>query len=57
MAGMIVVRGDEVSFVPTNRGTGKAGTIDKILDAIPDLLEKVTGKTSKSTDGSDPKFE
>lgn len=47
VAGMIVVKGDDVSFVPTSRGTGKPGALDKILDSLPELIEKISDKASK----------
>lgn len=53
VVGMMVVKGDEVSFISTTKGAGKSGSIDKILDALPDLIDKVSSKTSKSKDEPD----
>lgn len=44
VAGMMVVRDGDVSFIPTGKGSGKAGPIDKILEALPDLIQKVSVK-------------
>lgn len=55
VAGMVVVKGDEVSFLPTGKAAGKSGAVDKFLDALPGLVEKVNvkTKTSKEKDESD----
>lgn len=50
VSGMMVVKGDEVNFVPTGKGAGKTGSIDKVLDALPELLKKISIKTSKAED-------
>lgn len=57
VAGMVVVKGDEVSFVPTNKSSGKSGSFDKLLDALPDLLEKLSGKVSKQKEEAAPDAE
>src|SRR5690606_40205019 len=36
VAGVLVIQGDDVRFVQTGAG----GALDKLVDAIPDLLEK-----------------
>lgn len=50
VSGMIVVKGDEVSFLSTSKGAGKQGAIDKVLDALPDLLDKVSGKGKQTSE-------
>ncbi len=53
VVGMMVVKGDEVSFVPTSgKGAGKPSSLEKLLDALPDLLEKLPIKVSKSKEDS-----
>lgn len=47
VAGMMVVKGDEVKFIPTGKSAGKGGSIEKLMDALPDLLEKIPSKSSK----------
>lgn len=48
VAGMLVVKDGDVRFLPT--GTG--GAIERLMDSIPDLVEKVQIKTgSAKTDG------
>lgn len=44
VAGMLVVQDDDVKFLPT----GKGGAIDKIVDSLPDLIDKVKLKMDKS---------
>lgn len=43
VAGMIVVKGDDISFMPT----GKGGAFDKLIDSIPDLMDKVKIQVDK----------
>lgn len=50
VAGMVVVKGDEVSFLPTGRWSGKPGPIEKILDSLPELIEKIKGDSPGSKD-------
>jgi len=50
VAGMVVVKDDEVSFLPTGRWSGKPGPLDKILDSLPELIEKIKGKSPGSKD-------
>ena len=47
VAGMVVVKGDDVSFISTGKGAGKSAAIDKILDALPELLENIPVKVRK----------
>lgn len=50
-AGVLVIKGGEVSFIPT---TAKGGSFDKLMDSIPELLAKVkiqTGGKAKEKDG------
>lgn len=43
VAGMVVIKDGSVSFLPA----GKESSVDKLLDAIPDLMEKVKAKTEQ----------
>lgn len=52
VTGMMVVKGDEVSFIPTGKSAGRGGSIEKLVDALPDLLETLKGKTGKEENGS-----
>lgn len=45
VSGMIVIKGGNVSFIPTGKSAGKGGAIEKIIDALPDLIDKVNIKT------------
>ena len=47
VAGIVVVKGDDVTFLPTGKGAGKGGSLDKVLDALPGLLDKLSDKISK----------
>lgn len=47
VAGMVVVKADDVSFIPTGKASGKSSSLDKIFDVLPDLLEKVSVKVGK----------
>lgn len=49
VTGFIVVKGDEVSFLPTGRG----GAVEKIMDTLPELLDKAMAKRRRSTDAAD----
>lgn len=49
VTGFIVVKGDEVNFLPTGRG----GAVEKIMDSLPELLEKAMSKGRRSTDAAD----
>lgn len=40
VAGVLVIQGDDVRFIQTGAG----GALDKLVDAIPDVLEKVKAK-------------
>lgn len=40
VAGVLVIKGDDVQFVQT----GADGALDKLVDAIPDLLERVKAR-------------
>lgn len=44
VAGVLVVKDGDIKFVQT----GKGGTIDKLLDSIPDFIDKVSTKIDKS---------
>jgi len=46
VAGMMVVKGDDVSFIPTGKGSGMVGSLDRLLDKLPDLIEKVSPKAA-----------
>ncbi len=52
VSGMMVVKGDDVTFIPTGKSAGKSGSIEKIVDALPELLEKMNKKASKEKDES-----
>lgn len=41
---MIVIKGDEVTLLPI---TKRGATIDKLLDAIPDLVDKIKEEKAK----------
>lgn len=44
VAGMIVVKDGDVKFIQT----GKGGAIDKLVDSIPDLVDKVKIKVEEA---------
>src|SRR5690606_33814530 len=48
VAGMVVVRGNDVEFISAGKGSGKSSSLDKILDTLPELLEKISVKIGKS---------
>lgn len=47
VAGMMVVKGEDVSFIPTGKSVSKGGSLEKILDSLPEILETLKGKSSK----------
>lgn len=49
VTGFIVVKGDDVSFLPTGRG----GAVEKIMDTLPELLDKALAKGRRSTNSVD----
>ena len=44
--GFLVARGDEISFVPSDRKTG----LSSLLEKVPDLVEKVAEMKNKKED-------
>lgn len=46
VAGMLVIKDGDVKFIQT----GKGGAIDKLIDSMPDLIDKVKAKVEKSAD-------
>lgn len=49
VTGMLVLKDGDISFLPT----GKGGAIDKILDSIPDLIDKVKIKLGNEDGNAD----
>ncbi|HEY8417144.1 MAG TPA: spore germination protein GerW family protein [Limnochordales bacterium] len=47
VAGVVVIKDGDVRFLPTSTG----GTLDKLLDAVPDLLQKVKAKADRCRQG------
>lgn len=43
VAGVLVIQGDDVRFIQTGAG----GALDKLVDTIPDFIEKVKAKAEK----------
>lgn len=50
VAGMMVVKGNDVNFIPTGKASGVLGSVDKLLDTLPELVEKLRKKESKPQD-------
>lgn len=50
VAGVLVVKGGDVKFVQT----GKGGSIDKLLDSIPDMIDKVKVKVEEAKAKNEP---
>lgn len=49
VTGMLVIKDGDVKFLPT----GKGGAIDKIVDSIPDLIDKVKVRLDKESGGTE----
>lgn len=48
VSGLVVVKGSEVSFLPTGKSAGKASSIERILDSLPEVIGKLKGNTTPS---------
>lgn len=57
VAGMMVVKGDDVKFIPTATGKGSSSSLDKLLEALPDLVQKISKKAPSSKEQSAPNAE
>ena len=54
VAGMVVVNGDQVSFLSTGKSSGIGGSLEKLVDTLPGLLEKIKEMTSKEKEKDIP---
>lgn len=54
VSGMVVVKGGEVSFLPTDKGAARTGPVDRILEVLPELMDKFSKKAGKPEDDKSP---